>query len=277
MLTDKHCKNATCPPDKKRARFTDSGGLYLEVSPAGSKRWFCKLYADGKEGRMALGSYPGVGLADARKARDSAKLQKSEGADPVMVRKVEKLKASVGSGNTFASTAADWLARGKPTWSDTHYVREHRNIEKDLKPNVVDKSEQEIQELIAQTQRDHGETQTGRARAMFGALLFGPEGKPELDASIKENLDADSIRAFFSLVVGLAHVLGEGERQSERASQRHAENRAMKQDVFAWLDANMPNFTSMDAAAEAIAGKVAPIKFRTARDWVGEWKSTLCR
>ncbi|MEY5099553.1 MAG: hypothetical protein RJA36_2272, partial [Pseudomonadota bacterium] len=44
MLTDAQCRNATCPPDKKRARFTDSGGLYLEVSPGGSKRWFMKLY-----------------------------------------------------------------------------------------------------------------------------------------------------------------------------------------------------------------------------------------
>ncbi|UUZ68266.1 hypothetical protein LP416_29305 [Polaromonas sp. P2-4] len=56
------------------------------------------------------------------------------------------------------------------------------------------------------------------------------------------------------------------------AAARHAENRAMKQDVCAWLDANMPDFKSMDSAAEAIAGKVAPVKFRTARDWVGEWK-----
>ena len=53
---------------------------------------------------------------------------------------------------------------------------------------------------------------------------------------------------------------------------RHQENRAIKQDVFAWLDTNMQNFKSMDSAAEAIAGKVAPVKFRTARDWVGEWK-----
>ena len=66
MLTDKQCKNATCPPDKKRARFTDSLGLYLEVSPTGSKRWFWKTYFDGKEGRMALGSYPAQSLADAR-------------------------------------------------------------------------------------------------------------------------------------------------------------------------------------------------------------------
>ena len=54
MLTNAECKNATCPPGKNRERLTCSGGLYLEVSPAGSKRWFCKLYADGKEGRMAL-------------------------------------------------------------------------------------------------------------------------------------------------------------------------------------------------------------------------------
>lgn len=58
MLTDAQCRNATCPPDKKRARLTDAAGLYLEISPGGSKRWFLKLYRDGKETRLALGSYP---------------------------------------------------------------------------------------------------------------------------------------------------------------------------------------------------------------------------
>ena len=56
------------------------------------------------------------------------------------------------------------------------------------------------------------------------------------------------------------------------AAARHTENRAMKTDVFAWLDANMANFKSMDSAAEAIAGVIVPTKFRTARNWVGEWK-----
>lgn len=64
MLTDKECKNAACPADKKRARFTDANGLYLEVSPTGSKRWFWKTYFDGKESRMALGNYPGVSLTE---------------------------------------------------------------------------------------------------------------------------------------------------------------------------------------------------------------------
>ena len=62
MLTDKQCKNATCPPDKTRARFTGGAGLYLEVSPAGSQRWFWKTYQDGKEGR----------LADCEQRRDAA-------------------------------------------------------------------------------------------------------------------------------------------------------------------------------------------------------------
>ena len=95
MLTDKHCRNAVCPPEKKRARFTDSGGLYLEASLSGSKRWFWKTYTDGKEGRMALGSYPAVGLADARKARDVAKAQiaKAEAA--------EKAKAAASDGFVY--------------------------------------------------------------------------------------------------------------------------------------------------------------------------------
>jgi hypothetical protein len=39
MLTDLDCKNATCPPDKLRLLLTDGAGLYLGVSPKGSKRW----------------------------------------------------------------------------------------------------------------------------------------------------------------------------------------------------------------------------------------------
>jgi len=59
MLTEIDCKNAVCPADKKRIRLNCSSGLYLEVTPKGSKRWFWKYWLDSKEKRMALGSYPG--------------------------------------------------------------------------------------------------------------------------------------------------------------------------------------------------------------------------
>ena len=53
-LTDIKCRNAVCPPDKARVRLADSGGLYLEISPNKSKRWFWKYLFDGKEKRIAL-------------------------------------------------------------------------------------------------------------------------------------------------------------------------------------------------------------------------------
>lgn len=134
MLTNAECKNATCPPEKKRERLACSGGLYLEVSPAGSKRWFWKYRKDGKEGRMALGSYPDVGPKEAREARDAAKLQKSEGTDPVMARKVEKLKAITPDGDTFKATALEWYAMRLEGWSSHYAIREKRNLEKDLFP-----------------------------------------------------------------------------------------------------------------------------------------------
>lgn len=108
MLTDAQCRNATCPPNKKQARFSDSGGMYLQVSAAGSKRWFLKYRIAGVEKQLALGSYPAVSLTAARKARDAAKLQKSEGRDPVQARKVEKLKASNPAGDTFRVVASEW-------------------------------------------------------------------------------------------------------------------------------------------------------------------------
>jgi integrase len=207
MLTDAKCRNATCPAEKARARYTDGAGLYLEVSPAGSKRWFWKMYADGKETRLALGSYPAVSLTAARKARDAAKLQKSEGTDPLQARQVDKLKASVGSGDTLAATATDWLERGKPNWSDTHYVRERRNITKDLIPYLGKRTIASIKpiELLAVIQKveergaldvahrvhitAHGvwchAVATGRAERDIT-----PDIKKALKPHIKENLPA---------------------------------------------------------------------------------------
>lgn len=151
MLTDAECKNATCPPDKKRARLACSGGLYLEISPAGSKRWFYKYRKDGKEGRMALGSYPDMGPKKARDAMTAAKLQKSVGHDPVQVRKVEKLKATRTEGDTFKAIAMEWYAKQAPQWSESHAGRMLRQFERDLFPWIGERRIAEIHamELLA--------------------------------------------------------------------------------------------------------------------------------
>lgn len=135
MLTDAQCRNAVCPPDKKQVRFSDAGGMYLQVSPNGSKRWFLKYRIDGKEKQLAMGSYPAVSLTAARKAREAAKLQKSAGADPVQARKIAKLKESALGADSFKETALEWYEKHCGRWSSHHAIREKRNLEKDLFPD----------------------------------------------------------------------------------------------------------------------------------------------
>lgn len=154
MLTDAQCRNATCPEGKQRARLTDTAGLYLEVTPNGRKRWFWKFYPDGKESRMALGSYPAVGLTAARKARDAAKLQKSDGCNPVHARQLDRLKQAFSEGETFEQVAREWYGKKSPLWSPHHQTRELRNLEKDLFPWIGKRRIAEIEPVeLLQTVR----------------------------------------------------------------------------------------------------------------------------
>ena len=134
MLTDRQCKNAECPPEKSRARFTDAGGLYLEVSPAGSKRWFLKYRKEGKEMRLALGSYPTVSLANARIKQSEAKALKHKGMDPIHAKQVGKLVAARQADDTFEAIAREWHSKQVSNWSEVHAKTVMRRMERDLFP-----------------------------------------------------------------------------------------------------------------------------------------------
>jgi integrase len=151
MLTDAQCRNAACPADRKQARFSDSGGMYLQVSAAGSKRWFLKYRVAGVEKQLALGRYPEVSLAAARKSRDAAKLHKAEGRDPVEVRRLEKLKGAGSGGDVFKTVAMEWYRKQAPEWSQSHAERSLRQLERDLFPWIGARPMVEIQpiELLA--------------------------------------------------------------------------------------------------------------------------------
>lgn len=134
MLTDADCRNATCPPDKKRRRLADSAGLYLETSPTGSKRWFWKFYPDGKESRLALGGYPEVSLKAARRARDEARKVRETGANPVQHRKAERLATGARKAVTFEAVARELHETKASGWSVNHAAQWLRCLEKDLFP-----------------------------------------------------------------------------------------------------------------------------------------------
>jgi integrase len=176
MLTEVQCKNAICPFEKKQARFADSGGMYLQVSPAGSKRWFMKYRIAGKEKQLSLGSYPAVSLKQARLARDAAKLQKSEGTDPVQARKMEKLKNSRNTGDTFKAIALEWFGKQAPHWSDSHAERMLRQLERDLFPWIGERPIGQIHamELLAALQKveERGALETADRALMLARQVW---------------------------------------------------------------------------------------------------------
>ena len=88
-LTDTSIRSAK--PKDKTFRLFDSGGLYLEINPAGGKWWRWKYRVGGKEKRLSLGVYPDVSLKFAREKRDTARRQLAKGIDPGHARKAEKL------------------------------------------------------------------------------------------------------------------------------------------------------------------------------------------
>ena len=115
-------------------RHADGGGLYLEISPAGGKWWRFKYRYGGKEKRLALGTYPDTGLADARTKHGAARKLLAAGIDPGEQRKAEKLATQERSANTFAAVAAELLAQRAKKLAPCSAVRERRLLETDLAP-----------------------------------------------------------------------------------------------------------------------------------------------
>ena len=87
-LTDSRIRGAA--PAVKPLKLTDGGGMYLLLNPDGSRYWRLDYRFDGKRRTLALGVYPEVSLAEARKRRSAAKALLAEGRDPVAVKKAGK-------------------------------------------------------------------------------------------------------------------------------------------------------------------------------------------
>src|ERR1700680_4468967 len=109
-LSDVKVRNAKAVPPKTH-RLWDSGGLYLEVSPAGGKLWRLKYRFDGKEKLLALGKVKTVSLAEARDARDEAKKLLARGTDPSTKRKADNRAAAHRAANTFEGGAREWYEK----------------------------------------------------------------------------------------------------------------------------------------------------------------------
>lgn len=160
-LTDTAVRNARpgkTPAGRETAKpykLGDAHGLYLEVTPAGSKYWRWKYRFGGAEKRLALGVYPAIGLAKARELRDEARRLLAEGIDPSQHRKATKAMQVERAGNSFEAVAREWYAKMARNWNDAHGSRILRRLERDVFPWIGGRPVAEVSapELLAVLRR----------------------------------------------------------------------------------------------------------------------------
>jgi integrase len=118
----------------KPYKLADERGLFLLVSPNGSKWWRLKYRIDGKEKLLSLGVYPDVGLKDARERRDEARKQIADGIDPSLMRQAHKAAKLERATNSFEAVSREWHAKCSPSWSEGYSSKRLRILENDVFP-----------------------------------------------------------------------------------------------------------------------------------------------
>jgi integrase len=93
----------------KIGRHSDGGGLYINVSLAGTKSWVFMWTKQGKRREMGLGAYPAVSLKLARDKAARCRSLVAEGIDPITERNREQEK-------TFAECVDLYIEAMEPNW-----------------------------------------------------------------------------------------------------------------------------------------------------------------
>ena len=80
----------------KPGKYGDGGGLQLAVAAPRAKKWVLRFLWQGKAREMGLGSYPEVGLAEAREKAMAGRRLARSGIDPIAERKQDRRVPTFG-------------------------------------------------------------------------------------------------------------------------------------------------------------------------------------
>jgi integrase len=131
-------------PTEKDYKLSDGSGLHLLVTSSGGKLWRFQYRFDGKQKLLALGQYPEIPLAQARKRREDARTLLANGQDPGEAKKTAKKAAALKEASSFELVAREWFGKNEPVWSPGHAVTNMNRLKKDVFPSIGGKHVSEI-------------------------------------------------------------------------------------------------------------------------------------
>jgi integrase len=173
-LTDTAIKQAK-PGDIDR-KLADEKGLYLLVTTGGSKLWRLKYRIDGKEKKLSLGSYPDVGLKEARARRDTARTAAEAGSDPAAAKREARIARQFSAANTFGAIAAEYIAKLEAENKADVTIVKARWLFSKLSPSlgkrpIADITPHELLAVLRAAERK-GHRETARRLRSFASRVF---------------------------------------------------------------------------------------------------------
>jgi integrase len=108
----------------KPGLYGDGGGLWLQVSPSGSKSWVFRFTIKGKQLVMGLGAVHTVGLSEARVRAKEQRLLLLDGKNPLEARNVARTLDALERARmvTFDQCATSYIAAKRNGWRNAKHA-----------------------------------------------------------------------------------------------------------------------------------------------------------
>lgn len=180
----------------------DIDGLSLAVSPIGGKSWHFRYYWAGKQKRMSLGTYPEVGLRDARSLRDEARALIAKNINPKIHRKQKRQAVRLAAENSFKSVYLEWLEHRKlelKVGRQSTLSQIQRIFEKDVLPklgeiSIYDIRRSDLLEVIAKIEQRKALSVAEKVRTWFNQMFrFAMVKVNNLEANPASDLDVVAV------------------------------------------------------------------------------------
>ncbi|WP_434620352.1 tyrosine-type recombinase/integrase [Tabrizicola sp. M-4] len=168
-LTDAQCRAAKA--SEKVQKLSDARGLFLQVTPGGSKLWRMNYRWQGKQRTAAFGAYPQVSLATARLRAAELKDKLAAGIDPAL-----KEGATPAPQKPFKDAAREWFNAREATWVSGYANRIWARLQADIFPTIGTKdvssiTPAEILALLREVENRNALEMAKRLRQTLSAIF----------------------------------------------------------------------------------------------------------
>lgn len=157
----------------------DIDGLSLAVTAQGGRTWHFRYCWAGKQKRMSLGTYPEVGLREARELRDQARALLAKGINPKLDRKHKRQAVKLADEHTFKAVFLQWVEHRKLELKEgrqSTLSQINRIFGKDVLPtlgklSIYDVRRTDLLDVLAKIEQRRAFTTAEKVRTWFNQLF----------------------------------------------------------------------------------------------------------